>query len=207
MDERMRQSRSRVGTVELEDLRAGHRRVQASGIPADALCMGARLGFADVLFAKLTDAPPLVASGRLSESCIASPSWVHRLEPLRVASASVLHQRYPQPASAAPAAAGIPVEAAQEPARSGSRASAGLRPPVQRSPREEVAIQLLNRLGASLTAAATDDDVRAAYRRLVRASHPDRHHGADSATLDGHTRRLRAIIRAWDIFQGRAAAA
>jgi hypothetical protein len=168
--------------------------------------MGARLGFADVLFAKLADAPPLVASGWRSEPRIASPSWVHRLEPLRVASAFVLHQRYPQPASAAPAAAGIPMEAAQGPSRSGSQASLRTRLPVKRSPRELLAIDLLNRLGASLTAAATDDDVRSAYRQLVRESHPDRHQDADRVTLDGHARRLRAIIRAWEVFQGRESA-
>lgn len=169
--------------------------------------MGARLGFADVLFAKLADAPPLVASGRLIESCIASPSWVHRLEPLRVASASVLHQRYPQPASAAPAAAGTPVEAAQGPSRSGAQASSRVRSRPQRSTREQLAIHLLNRLGASLTLTATDEEVRSAYRQLVRESHPDRHQGADRDTLDGHARRLRAIIRAWEVFHGRTAAA
>ena len=165
--------------------------------------MGARLGFADVLFTKLTDVPPPVAPGRQSESRIASPSWVHRLEPLRVTAARVVHQRYPQLASAAPAAAGIPVAATQETSRGGSQACR--RP---RSPREQLAIHLLNRLGAHLTVAATDEEVRSAYRQLVRDTHPDRHQDADSVTLDGHARRLRAIIRAWDVFQqGRAAAA
>lgn len=167
--------------------------------------MGARLGFADVLFAKLADAPPLVASGGLSESRIASPSWVHRLEPLRVAPVSVLHQRYPHRASAAPAAAGIPVEAASEPSRGVSSASSPRRVLVRRSPREQIAIRLLNRLGAQLSCTSTDEEIRSAYRRLVRESHPDRHHGADGATIESHASRLRAAISAWDVFQGRAA--
>ena len=169
--------------------------------------MGARLGFADVLFAKLADAPPLVASGGLSESRIASPSWVHRLEPLRVASTFVLHQRYPQPASAAPAAAGIPVGAASESSRGGSSASSPRRARVARTPREQLAIQLLNRLGARLTRTSTDEEIRSAYRRLVRESHPDCHQGADVETIASHASRLRAIINAWDVFQGRAAEA
>jgi hypothetical protein len=168
--------------------------------------MGARLGFDDVLCAKLADAPPLVASGGLSAPRISSPGWVHRLEPLRVASASVLHQRYPLPASAAPAAAGIPVEAAPGRSRSGSTASSA-RVAVARTPREQLAIHLLNRLGARLTQASTNDEIRSAYRQLVRESHPDRHDGADRQTIDGHARRLRAVIRAWEVFQGRAAEA
>ena len=50
-----------------------------------------------------------------------------------------------------------------------------------RSPREQVAIALLNRLGANLTDAATDADVRSAYRHLVRATHPDLHPEATSS--------------------------
>jgi hypothetical protein len=176
---------------------------------ADPLCMGARLGFADVLFAKLADAPPLVASGGLSEPRISSPSWVHRLEPLRVASAFVLHQRYPHLASAASAAAGIPMEAAQESSRGGSQVSSARRAAVaqKRTAREQLAIQLLNRLGARLNAASTDEEVRSAYRQLVRESHPDRFPDADRMTADGHARKLRAVVSAWDVFQGRTAAA
>lgn len=171
--------------------------------------MGARLGFADVLFSKLADVLPPVAHGRSSELRIASPSWVHRLEPLRVSPARAVHQRYPQPASAAPAAAGIPVTATQEASRGGSQASFDSAQdvrPVRRTDRERLAIHLLNRLGAHLTVAATDEDVRRAYRQLVREAHPDRYPDADRATLEGHARRLRAIIRAWHVFQGRAAA-
>lgn len=175
--------------------------------------MGARLGFADVLTAKLVDVPPSAAPG-LSESRIASPSWVLRLEPLRVASASVLQMRYPYPASAAPAAGGIPMEPESTVARGGSQAPLPVteapappvvtapRPLVPRTPRERIAIQLLNRLGAGLDATATDDDVRRAYRRLVRDSHPDAHQGETPVALEAHAQRLRAVIRAWDLFQG-----
>jgi len=175
--------------------------------------MGARLGFADVLTSKLVDVPPPAAPG-LTASRIASPSWVLRLEPLCVASASVLHMRYPHTASAAPAAGGIPVETAPRVAYSGSQASTAPRPssvtppaPARpRTARERLAIQMLNGLGAGLDATATDADVRRAYRRLVRDTHPDRHQGAPS-TLEAQAQRLRAVIRAWDLFQGRAQAA
>jgi len=132
---------------------------------------------------------------------IVSPSWVHRLEPLRVLSAPLVHLRYPHPASAAPAAGGIPVADSRRTTRGGSVA----RP--RRSPREHVAISLLNRLGANLTDAATDADVRRAYRHLVRATHPDLHPDGDEATRERRARTLRAVIRAWDIFQGRSSAA
>jgi hypothetical protein len=156
--------------------------------------MGARLGFADVLLSKLADVPPPVALGWQGRP-IASPAWVHRLEPLRVVTAQVLHSRYPHPASAAPAAGGIPVGASSNSSRSGTRR--------RRSQREQVGIALLNRLGSQLLPSATDDEVRRAYRQLVRAFHPDLHHGADAATLAAQGRKLRAAIRAWDVFQGR----
>jgi hypothetical protein len=60
---------------------------------------------------------------------IASPTWVHRLEPLRVTPAPIVHLRYPHPVSAAPAAGGIPVGGRPEGTRGGSLA----RP--RRSPR------------------------------------------------------------------------
>ena len=164
--------------------------------------MGARVGFADVLFSKLADVPPSrVAPGRPAEPCIASPDWVHRLEPLRVVSTRFVHSRYTHRASAAPDAGGIPVVESQKTSRSGSRAR------LSRSPREQVAITLLNRLGANLPPAATDADVRSAYRHLVRATHPDLNPGTDAAGLDAQADRLRAVIRAWDVFQGRTAAA
>ena len=156
--------------------------------------MGAGAGFADVLFAKLADAPPLVACGRRAESRIASPSWVHHLEPLRVVTAQVLHSRYPHTASAAPAAGGIPMETGPKPSRGGSR---------MRSPREQLAIQMLNRLGASLALTASDEDIRGAYRQLVRESHPDRQQGADASTISRQAQRLRAVVGAWHAFQGR----
>jgi hypothetical protein len=174
--------------------------------------MGARLGFADVLLSKLADALPPVALGERATR-IASPVWVHRLEPLRVAPAMVFHSRYVSPASAAPEAGGMPVEAVREPRRGGSTAPlAGARPAptprrtVVRSPRERLAIQLLNRLGARLTAAASDEEIRSAYRRLLRESHPDLHPTADASTIDEHTRKLRAVVRAWEVFEGRTAA-
>ena len=164
--------------------------------------MGAQPGFADVLCAKLADVPPPVAPGGPSAPRIASPGWVHGLEPLRVVSARVLHQRYPQPASAAPAAGGIPVEAARASRRSGSQVTS-----LPRSPRERLAIQLLTRLGADIPASPTDEDIRRAYLAVVRESHPDRHQGATPADLETHARRLRAAIHAWHVFQGRAAQA
>jgi hypothetical protein len=163
--------------------------------------MGARIGFADVLCSKLAEALPHVVLCRPSAPRIASPAWVHRLEPLRVLPAPFVHLRYPHPASAAPAAGGIPVAESRRTTRGGSAARS------RRSHREQVAISLLNRLGASLTDAATDGDVRSAYRRLVRATHPDLHQDGDAASRDRRARTLRAAIRAWDIFQGRSPAA
>ena len=175
--------------------------------------MGARLGFADVLLSKLADVPPPPVAPGERMARIASPSWVHRLEPLRAASANVFHSRYAHPASAAPGVGGIPVADTQEPRRGGSTArletaatpaTPGRRAP--RSPRERVGIELLNRLGANLTRAASDDQIRSAYRRLLRESHPDMHPTADAQALDGHTRKLRAVVRAWEVFEGHAAA-
>lgn len=160
--------------------------------------MGTVCGFADVLFAKLTDVPPPAASGRPVEPRIASPSWIHRLEPLRMVSVPFVHLRYSQPSSAAPAAGGIPVVEGQRLLRGGSR------PRLRRTPREQVAITLLNRLGADLAPTATDTEVRSAYRHLVRATHPDLHPGADPVSLEDRARRLRAVICAWEAFQGRA---
>ena len=77
----------------------------------------------------------------------------------------------------------------------------------RRSPREQIAISLLNRLGANLTDAATDADVRSAYRHLVRSTHPDLHPDGDIVARERRARTLRAAIRAWDIFQGRSPAA
>ena len=175
--------------------------------------MGARLGFADVLLSKLADVPPPVAPGERTAR-IASPAWVHRLEPLRVAPATIVHSRYASPASAAPEAGGIPVDVVQEPRRGGSTARSAdadpvvraARRPVVRSSRERLAIQLLNRLGAQVTAAASDEEIRSAYRRLLRETHPDRHPTADARTAAEHTRKLRAVVRAWEVFEGRAAA-
>jgi hypothetical protein len=175
--------------------------------------MGARLGFADVLLSKLADVPPPVAPGERTAR-IASPAWVHRLEPLRVAPATIFHSRYASPASAAPEPSGIPVEVVRESRRGGSTApfadakpvTSTPRRPVVRSPRERLAIQLLNRLGARLTAAASDEEIRTAYRRLLRESHPDLHPTADAPTVDEHSRKLRAVLRAWEVFEGRTAA-
>ena len=172
--------------------------------------MGARLRFADVLLSKLTDVPPPAAPGR-PDTRVASPCWVHRLEPLRVVPASFLHSRYVLPSSAASEAGGIPVETAQVPSRGGSRASSVAQPALDapsrttpmRSQRERLAIQLLARLGAPLTVSASDDEVRTAYRMLLRESHPDMHPDATASERDRHVTRLRAIVRAWALFQGR----
>jgi len=162
--------------------------------------MEARCGFDEVLFSKLADVPPPVAPGQPIERRIVSPSWAHRLEPLRLVSTPLFHMRYPQSASAAPAAGGIPVDKAQAPARGGSQAH------LPRTPRQRVAITLLNRLGADLAATATDTEVRSAYRHLIRATHPDLHTG-DAASAEDRARTLRAVIAAWDAFQGRTATA
>ena len=79
-----RQARGRCSP----DLRA----LKGTAAAADPSCMGARIGFADVLCSKLADAPPPVAPGRQTAPRIASPSWVHRLEPLRVISAPFVHR-------------------------------------------------------------------------------------------------------------------
>ncbi|BCS35849.1 hypothetical protein TBR22_A50830 [Luteitalea sp. TBR-22] len=164
--------------------------------------MGARLGFADVLLNKLADVPPpVVLGGR--EPSIVSPTWVHRLEPLRVVSAQVLSARYPHMATAAPAGQPRGEETASRPARGGSSANlSAVRP---RTARERLGISLLNRLGANLTDGASDEEIRSAYRRLVRESHPDRHQSADVASLEARARTLRAVIRAWDVYSGRTA--
>jgi curved DNA-binding protein CbpA len=62
---------------------------------------------------------------------------------------------------------------------------------------------MLNRLGATLSRTASDEDVRRAYRQLLRETHPDLHQDADATTLDRQSERLRAVIRAWDVFQQR----
>jgi len=72
---------------------------------------------------------------------------------------------------------------------------------VRRSARERIAIQLLNRLGASIAAGASDADVRSAYRQLVFETHPDRHVARDTRTSDDRTRRFRAVVHAWQMFQ------
>jgi hypothetical protein len=183
---------------------AGLRRakVQARRHPADPCSMGARLGFADVLLSKLADVPPPVALG-WREPSIVSPSWVHRLEPLRVVSAQVLQARYPHTATAAPAGPARVEETASQPSRGGSSAIPS--PARPRTERERLGIALLNRLGASLDEAATDEQIRSAYRRLVRESHPDRHQASDPASLEARARTLRAVIRAWDVYSGRVA--
>ena len=164
--------------------------------------MGAWAGFADVLCAKLADVPPPVARGGLEASRIASPAWVHRLEPLRAVSAPFLHSRYPSAASAAPEAGGIPVGNMPSSSCGGSTARLP-RPVVRRTAREQLALRLLTRLGANLTAASTDDEVRREYRRLLLASHPDVHPDASPAERDAHARKVRAIVHAWNVFQGR----
>ncbi len=164
--------------------------------------MGAWAGFADVLCAKLAGVPPPVARGGLDALRIASPGWVHRLEPLHAVSARLLHSRYPSAASAAPRAGGIPVGNASPSSCGGSTARLP-RPVVKRSAREQIALRLLNRLGASLSACSTDEDVRREYRRLLLASHPDVHPDATPAERDVHARKVRAIVHAWDVFQGR----
>jgi hypothetical protein len=120
-----------------------------------------------------------------------------------VVSAQVLQARYPHTATAAPARPARVEEAAPVAARGGS--SANLPPARPRSPRELLGISLLNRLGADLGPAATDDEIRSAYRRLVRETHPDLHQGADQATLAARVGTLRAVIRAWDVYSGRTA--
>ena len=161
--------------------------------------MGAGTAFADVLLARLADVPLPVARGGAERWHIASPSWVHRLEPLRAVSAPFLHLRYSSPASAAPATGGIPVGDGVGPLRGGSKAIVR---PRRRGYREQVAIALLNRFGACLTDGASDADVRSAYRRLVREVHPDMHPDAAAADRAANAARLRAVIRAWHLFQG-----
>lgn len=75
-----------------------------------------------------------------------------------------------------------------------------------RTPAELAAIQLLRRLGAtSLTARASDLEIRAAWRQLLRECHPDAHPHAREADRVVLTARLRAVIRARDILEPRAA--
>lgn len=76
-----------------------------------------------------------------------------------------------------------------------------------RTPAELAAIQLLRRLGAtSLTARASDLEIRAAWRQLLRECHPDAHPHAREADRVVLNARLRAVIRARDILEPRAAA-
>jgi hypothetical protein len=79
---------------------------------------------------------------------------------------------------------------------------------VARRPAELVAIHLLRRLGADdLGATSTPAEVRSAYRRLLRACHPDAHPQAREADRVVLNARLRAVVRAWEIFEGEAASA
>ncbi len=173
--------------------------------------MGVRLGFADVLLSKLADVPPPLVPGR-QDARIASPNWSHRLEPLRVVPVAFFHSRYPSPASAAPTRGGIPVEDAKASPRSGSQVSSDCdaarpvhaRHPRKRTQRERLGINLLNRLGADLPGTAADQEVRSAYRQLLRAAHPDMHPEANAAERERQARAVRAIVSAWDVFQGRA---
>lgn len=76
-----------------------------------------------------------------------------------------------------------------------------------RSPAELTAIQLLRRLGATtLTAHASDLEIRAAWRQLLRECHPDAHPHAREADRVVLNARLRAVLRARDILEPRAAA-
>ena len=188
--ERMRQSRSGPSTAP-----AGVRRtfVPLKGIAARPIPLAWVPGSGlPTCCARswLTCCPP-VAPGRRRTLRIASPSWVHRLEPLRVISASFVHSRYSQPASAAPAAGGIPVANRRDLAwwlggapRVASRtAGHHAAEPARRDP---------DRRRATTTCAAPTH---------LSRDHPDL------------TRRRRASLdarpnaagrdRAWDVFQGR----
>lgn len=172
--------------------------------------MDAGPDFAEVLVAKLTAVPPQPRQSRSAVPVLA-PAWVLELGPLQAS--AIWHPRGYRVVTTSPAEPPAPAVPVVEPTPAPVAVPiAPIRPAargacVVRNPRERSAIHMLNALGADLHAAATDDEVRSAYRRLVRETHPDRHTLADAVTREGHARRLRAIVAAWRAFEQAHAAA
>ena len=179
--------------------------------------MCASRAFIDVLVGKLTayvDAPSRPAPS------ILTPSWVASLAAVPSTHRFVSHA-YAVQACRDPLGAATSCEPPAEPpvdekadapadttARTlratptARRATPGMR---SRTPAERTAIELLRRLGAtSLTSGATDEEIRRAWRTLLRACHPDAHPHAGDADRAVLNARLRAVLRARDILDPRA---
>lgn len=155
--------------------------------------MSASRAFIDVLVGKLT--AYVDASSRPAPQ-IATPWWVHALDTVPVTPRAASRAYVEQGASMRAAAMDPPTPAVCTDA------------PVFRTPAELAAIQLLRRLGASsLTSRSNDADIRSAWRQLLRECHPDAHPGAGEAERQVLTGRLRAVIRARDIFESQATVA
>lgn len=178
--------------------------------------MSASRAFIDVLVGKLTayvDAPSRPAPS------ILTPAWVGSLAAVPFTHRFASHAYAVQACSdslgpatwceppAEPAVddrADAPVDATDRTLRAtptARRAAPGMR---IRTPAERMAIELLRRLGAtSLTSRATDEEIRAAWRRLLHTCHPDAHPHAGDADRAALTARLRAVLRARDILEPR----
>jgi hypothetical protein len=174
--------------------------------------MRASRSFLDVLAGKLT--AYVDASSRPAPS-VQTPWWAQTLTAPPSSSAAAAARAYGAHAPASQRPAGQPwhevIRQRQAAAPEDHRAAAeAARPaaPVARRPAELVAIHLLRRLGADdLGATSTPAEVRSAYRRLLRACHPDAHPQAREADRVVLNARLRAVVRAWEIFEGEAASA
>jgi len=161
--------------------------------------MSASRSFIDVLVGKLTayvDAPSRPTSD--PSAVIATPWGVAALDPLPATGGAVARAYGEHAGSAGPSehAAGASRLADAVPpsaATFGSEHADRVRP---RTPAQRTAIQLLQRLGATdVHQASSDEQLRSACRRLLRACHPDAHPGlseADRAVLSG---RVRAVLQ------------
>ena len=189
------------------DSRQG-RAVQVPPRCADLLYMSASRSFIDVLLGKLT--AYVDASSRPAPT-IQTPDWVATLSPLPGAAVNVASRAYASqaqrevrntPPIAMPWYEAVAMGRAEH-ARAATSAFSAPRAAVpSRTAIERTAIQLLQRLGAGeISEASSNAEIRSSYRRLLRTCHPDTHPGASEADRAALTARLRAVIRAWSVFE------
>lgn len=186
--------------------------------------MSASRSFIDVLVGKLT--AYVDASSRPAPS-VQTPPWIGSLETLP-ATAGVVSRaytgRWSPDIQRGVNATGMPhavtSAAEQHPSAhawfhavgrqaSGIDTAPRLEPSevADRTPAEITAIELLRRLGApELHRRSSDDDLRSAWRRLLRECHPDAHPHVREAERIVLTAKLRAVIRARDILDARTPA-
>jgi hypothetical protein len=210
-----RQARVSIGCTSAPVSVACHRALstgtQAQVPPccADLFYMSASRSFIDVLVGKLT--AYVDASSRPAPT-IQTPSWVASLNPVPMAAAGAANRAYacqalPGDAPSTPPGATPWSEAAGMArvahARAATHVSSSTRAVApSRTAIERTAIRLLRRLGAGeISEVSSDAEIRSSYRRLLRACHPDTHPGASEADRAALTARLRAVIRAWSVFE------